>query len=77
MLSSQNTPDVPAVNQGPGARSLPIPGSTFTEARYTGPFGSRRYKVFVPAGKHSSPLPLVVMLHGCTQSPVEFALGRE
>jgi poly(hydroxyalkanoate) depolymerase family esterase len=49
--------------------------SWFREASYTGSMGSRRYKVFMPAGLHTTPLPLVVMLHGCTQSPDDFALG--
>ncbi len=31
--------------------------------------GSRRFKLYVPAGYHGQPLPLIVMLHGCTQSP--------
>ena len=55
--------------------SVPEIDSTFTAATYVGPAGSRRYKLCVPAGKHASPLPLVVMLHGCTQSPDDFALG--
>lgn len=53
----------------------PETGSWFKEASYTGPMCSRRYKVFMPAGTHLTPLPVVVMLHGCTQSPDDFALG--
>jgi poly(hydroxyalkanoate) depolymerase family esterase len=37
--------------------------------------GSRRYKLYVPSGYHGQRLPLVVMLHGCTQSPDDFAAG--
>jgi poly(3-hydroxybutyrate) depolymerase len=36
---------------------------------------NRTYKLFVPSGYHGKPLPLVVMLHGCTQSPDDFAAG--
>lgn len=38
--------------------------------------GPRRYRLFVPAGYEPwSPPPLVVMLHGCTQDPDDFARG--
>ena len=38
--------------------------------------GPRRYRLFVPAGHTASrPAPLVVMLHGCTQDPDDFARG--
>ncbi|HZP85630.1 MAG TPA: PHB depolymerase family esterase [Burkholderiales bacterium] len=37
--------------------------------------GSIRYKLFIPAGADTTALPLIVMLHGCTQSPDDFARG--
>ena len=37
--------------------------------------GSRPYKLYVPNGIGRDPVPLVVMLHGCTQSPDDFAAG--
>lgn len=37
--------------------------------------GSRRFKLYSPAAHDGQPLPLVVMLHGCTQSPDDFAAG--
>jgi poly(hydroxyalkanoate) depolymerase family esterase len=38
--------------------------------------GTRRYKVFIPSGYDGSKaLPLVVMLHGCTQDPDDIARG--
>lgn len=40
------------------------------------PEGERRYKIYVPGSyKKSTPIPLVVMLHGCTQDPDDFARG--
>src|SRR6185295_18905346 len=36
---------------------------------------NRAYKLFVPSRAKGQPLPLVVMLHGCTQSPDDFAAG--
>ena len=37
--------------------------------------GSRRYKLYVPLADAVQPRPLVVMLHGCTQTPDDFAAG--
>ena len=50
-------------------------GAKFIEATYSNTAGSRTYKLFVPSGYQGQPLPLVVMLHGCTQSPDDFAAG--
>jgi poly(hydroxyalkanoate) depolymerase family esterase len=51
-------------------------GTEFIEGAYSNKARSRTYKVFVPSGYHrGQPLPLVVMLHGCTQSPDDFAAG--
>jgi poly(hydroxyalkanoate) depolymerase family esterase len=38
----------------------------------------RQYKLYVPSGyQPGSPMPLVVMLHGCTQDPDQFAAGTQ
>ncbi len=51
------------------------PGARFEERRFAGPAGGLTYKVFVPSGRDGETLPVVVMLHGCTQDPDDFALG--
>ena len=51
------------------------PGATFEDRVYANEAGSRSYKLYVPASYTGEPLPLVVMLHGCTQSPDDFAAG--
>lgn len=37
--------------------------------------GRREYRLYIPAKRTEWPMPLVVMLHGCTQSPEDFAIG--
>ncbi|HEX2241417.1 MAG TPA: PHB depolymerase family esterase, partial [Actinomycetota bacterium] len=37
--------------------------------------GTRAYKVYLPAGFSGQSLPLVVMLHGCKQTPDDFAVA--
>jgi poly(hydroxyalkanoate) depolymerase family esterase len=50
-------------------------GARFIEGTYSNSAGSRAYRLFIPSRYQGQPLPLVVMLHGCTQSPDDFAAG--
>ena len=50
-------------------------GARFIEGTYSSPAGSRAYRLFIPSRYQERPLPLIVMLHGCTQSPDDFAAG--
>ena len=63
---------------GRGAMPAPPPlpkGARFEEHNFANRAGSRTYKLYVPSRYHGETLPLVVMLHGCTQSPDDFAVG--
>jgi len=51
------------------------PGTTFVEKTYAEAAGQRAYKLYVPACFDGQAMPLIVMLHGCTQSPDDFAAG--
>ncbi len=54
--------------------SVPESGQ-FLSKSYSSQAGSRNYKLYVPGQYCGQPLPLIVMLHGCTQSPDDFAAG--
>ncbi|MFN4271361.1 MAG: alpha/beta hydrolase family esterase [Aliihoeflea sp.] len=50
-------------------------GAQFLSLTHSGSHGSRDYRLYVPAKQPEAPMPLIVMLHGCTQSPEDFAIG--
>lgn len=52
-------------------------GAKFLARSFSNQAGTRPYKLYVPSGYHGQPVPLVVMLHGCTQSPDDFAAGTQ
>lgn len=54
----------------------PWPGS-FSSGSYTNEAGTRDYKLYVPSTLTEAPAALVVMLHGCTQNPDDFAHGTQ
>jgi poly(hydroxyalkanoate) depolymerase family esterase len=54
-----------------------LPGQ-FIDASHTNAAGTRNYKLYVPSSyTGTQAVPLVVMLHGCTQDPVDFAKGTQ
>ena len=60
----------------PTAADTPVPeGGQFLTKSFSNQAGSRTYKLYVPSQYRGQPLPLIVMLHGCTQSPDDFAAG--
>jgi poly(hydroxyalkanoate) depolymerase family esterase len=71
--------EIPLAKDGSsgGSPRAPAPEerTQFSEHTYTGSAGTRRYKLFIPSAYRGQPLPLVVMLHGCTQTPDDFATG--
>jgi poly(hydroxyalkanoate) depolymerase family esterase len=50
-------------------------GVTWLSRTYTGSTGSRDYRLYVPSTRARRTRALVVMLHGCTQTPDDFAAG--
>jgi poly(hydroxyalkanoate) depolymerase family esterase len=68
-----------SAGEGRGAPSHPLPRQSgqgeFIAGSYAGTAGAREYKLFIPPAAGTRALPLVVMLHGCTQNPDDFAAG--
>ncbi len=61
--------------QMPPAPTPPMPpGAVFLAGSYSNAAGTRPYRLYVPS-RRAVPSPLLVMLHGCTQTPEDFAAG--
>jgi poly(hydroxyalkanoate) depolymerase family esterase len=62
------------LGDAPIAPPLPA-GAAFLTKTFSCAAGSRDYKIYIPGHTHGRKRPLIVMLHGCTQDPDDFALG--
>jgi poly(hydroxyalkanoate) depolymerase family esterase len=76
-LGKVNLRDLVRVKARVPAASVTMPdGAQFLANTFANDAGSRPYKLYVPSGyRAGQEVPLVVMLHGCTQSPDDFAAG--
>ncbi|MYZ43590.1 extracellular catalytic domain type 1 short-chain-length polyhydroxyalkanoate depolymerase [Schauerella aestuarii] len=68
-------PAAPVVLDTPAPQTRAPESATFEAQRYSGAAGQMDYKLFIPARTTQAPMPLLVMLHGCTQNPDDFAAG--
>lgn len=70
------SPHRPKAAARPAVQMPVLPrGASFDEGRFTCFAGSRDYRLYVPASAQRGPAGMVVMLHGCTQSTLDFAVG--
>ena len=70
---------VPPLSEPPPVATVAVPITTqagrFLDGSFEAAAGHRDYKLYVPENLPAGPRPLLVMLHGCTQSPDDFAVG--
>ena len=67
---------MPGLGQPARTPDLPLPdGAKFLDLRYSCAAGARRYRLYVPSTADEGLQGLIVMLHGCTQNPEDFAAG--
>ena len=57
------------------ARAAPVGEGEFIAASHQDAHGQRDYKLYLPPPAGDASRPLLVMLHGCTQNPDDFAAG--
>jgi poly(hydroxyalkanoate) depolymerase family esterase len=67
----------PRLQEAPGLNPAPDFGDRFLKRAYRGAAGALNYRLYVPADHERRDLALVIMLHGCTQNPEDFALGTQ
>ena len=63
-----------------GTRTAPVKiqipeGAQFLQDTYASPAGSRMHRTYIPASADAGVSGVIMMLHGCTQSPEDFAAG--
>ncbi len=71
---TKGRPKLPPSRAGHASLTLPA-DARFDWHRIATPQGDRDYRLFIPATLPEGPQGLVLMLHGCTQDPDDFALG--
>ncbi len=72
-LSSNSPIDTPTHQRAPSALA-PDP-TRLTSETFSNAAGQRTYKLYSASPAHTGPRPLIIMLHGCTQSADDFAAG--
>lgn len=66
--------DLPGLRRTTPSEPATPAGAQFLSGEFTGSAGSRPYRLYTPT-RPAARAPLLVMLHGCTQSAEDFAAG--
>jgi poly(hydroxyalkanoate) depolymerase family esterase len=83
VLKLSRQADLPSfgLDSAPLAKFLKTPpvtvpdGAAYLTRTFACEAGSRDYKLYLPSHMDGRKLPLIIMLHGCTQNPDDFAVG--
>lgn len=67
---------LPGLRRGNARPQVPQ-GARYETRSFTSPHGARDYRLFLPSNLAAGPKGLIVMLHGCTQDPDDFACGTD
>ena len=65
----------PRIPPAAGRATVLPKGARFERLAFGNEAGSRHYKLYIPSSFTGQSVPLVMMLHGCRQSPDDFAAG--
>ncbi len=69
------TPEPAAIAYVSSVPNAPDESGQFMTRKFSNHAGARTYKLYVPSRTSGAAMPLIVMLHGCTQSADDFAVG--
>jgi poly(hydroxyalkanoate) depolymerase family esterase len=64
-----------AKHRAPQITDIVPEGGHYISGEFSNSGGRRSYKLYVPTIRDAGPRPLIVMLHGCTQTADDFAAG--
>ncbi len=73
--TAESRTDTAAAEASTPTNLPPTTGDVFMSGFFRSSRGQRDYKLYVPPHAGDRPMPLVVMLHGCTQDADDFAAG--
>lgn len=73
--STSRSPSLKASNREASAHPRRPAPASFISGDFTSPQGRIAYRLYTPAGSARRRVPLIVMLHGCSQSASDFAIG--
>jgi poly(hydroxyalkanoate) depolymerase family esterase len=65
----------PTIRGETEATSSSQSGGKFVDGKYNNTAGTRSYKLYIPSNYNGQAIPLLIMLHGCTQNAIDFAAG--
>lgn len=64
---------------GKSSAGKPVPriptGAQYCSRKHRSAWGSRSFRLYLPVSRPQKPNGLILMLHGCSQTPDDFALG--